>query len=265
MHESEEDALKSALVDKEERQRETTASMPKDRAENQLDAYAFVRKKCKDTGVTPEEYNAIFERFDESAATRYSSSEYANDDWLYWKIHSQVWGYFCNIYTLMLVNDPWLIHMSVPTILFPKKMPAYRSKIQPLPDRISTPSSPYRGKVLRDILRPTSPVCSPRKITASIKLESSTLANLSNGLEASMHRLIDDELLSLGIDKGIYRKATEEKRQIVENKFPSESDEWLEWYAESLVWGCFCKLLWSPLKQFDISLCSTLPLEPIRI
>lgn len=55
-----------------------------------------------------------------------------------------------------------------------------------------------------------------------------------------MARIMRDKAKNLGLDMRVFDAAVQEKRQIAENRFPSESDEWREWFGESLVWGSFC-------------------------
>ena len=52
-----------------------------------------------------------------------------------------------------------------------------------------------------------------------------------------------------GVSTSELSSITKEKSKIAEDRFSSESSDWRKWYAESLVWGYFCKS--SPLRFID--------------
>jgi hypothetical protein len=88
----------------------------------------------------------------------------------------------------------------------------------------------------------STPTAVPSTCSRNIKVESPIHSINRGHTDTSMARLMKGKAMRLGIDMDVFDAVVQEKGQVAENRFQSESKEWQEWFGDSLVWGFFCKL-----------------------
>jgi hypothetical protein len=64
---------------------------------------------------------------------------------------------------------------------------------------------------------------------------------LIRGAYASQAKLITSKAFNLQLQMNDFQTIFKEKTRIAENRFPRESPDWQAWFAESMVWGFYCK------------------------
>jgi hypothetical protein len=70
--------------------------------------------------------------------------------------------------------------------------------------------------------------------------ESHTLST-AGGSYASQAKLITSRAIELGLQMSDFQAIFNEKTKITRERFPGESSDWQAWFAESMVWGFYCK------------------------
>ena len=58
----------------------------------------------------------------------------------------------------------------------------------------------------------------------------------------SQEPAMKSKVMNLDLEMWQFDTVFRDKIKVAENKFPSETGNWRKWFAESLVWGYFCKL-----------------------
>jgi hypothetical protein len=75
--------------------------------------------------------------------------------------------------------------------------------------------------------------------------KASTPIDHAPAVYASQSTAIRDKAKAEGVSMTLLSSIAREKSKVAEERFTSESSDWRKWYAESLVWGYFCKFLTS--------------------
>jgi hypothetical protein len=70
-------------------------------------------------------------------------------------------------------------------------------------------------------------------------------ADISSGLYySSQEPILRAMAFFLGLDMTEFSAILVDKYQIAQSRFPSESVGWQKWWAESLMWGIYCTLIY---------------------